>query len=213
LRILNSLFFAVAKMNGKPSVSGREARQIHNAFFQQHFHLSLDKPRRSNRRTPTLNTASESSDTRLCLCILKSWGSEDAVLSWQDDDEQKLETHMTDIAAHIVLRAEIDYRESAVRHHQWRVQRKAEREEEARKRKLEAERAEEERKRRLEQARVDRLLRDAAAFQQAGVIRQYVEATRSALAKDDPSSEEVELWSQWALAQADRIDPVVARHS
>jgi len=33
--------------------------------------------------------------------------------------------------------------------------------------------------RRIEQGRIDRLLRDAAAFQQAGEIRKYVEAISS----------------------------------
>jgi hypothetical protein len=62
----------------------------------------------------------------------------------------------------------------------------------------------------MEQARVDRLLRDATAFQQAGEIRKYVEAIRLAPARDGtPSSGELERWSQWALAQADRIDPAI----
>lgn len=43
-------------------------------------------------------------------------------------------------------------------------------------RKLEAERTEHERQKRIEQGRIDRLLRDAAAFQQAAEIRKYVEA-------------------------------------
>jgi hypothetical protein len=50
IRILNSLFFAVAKMNGKPSVSGREGREIHISFFQEHFHFTLDKPKKLHRR-------------------------------------------------------------------------------------------------------------------------------------------------------------------
>jgi len=81
--------------------------------------------------------------------------------------------------------------------------------EEERQRKLKAERAEKERRKRIEQARIDRLLRDAGAFQQAGEIRKYVEAIRSAQSRNEMfSSEEFERWSQWALAQADRIDPV-----
>jgi len=49
LRILNSLFFAVAKMKGKPSVSGREELEIHISFFQQHFHFTLDQPKQLPR--------------------------------------------------------------------------------------------------------------------------------------------------------------------
>ena len=130
--------------------------------------------------------------------------------TWQDDDVQKLEAHMTDIAIQLILTAEIKYRENVVHGYQWRIKRKAELEEEQRKRKVEAERAEKERQKRLEQARVNRLLRDAAAFQQAGEIRKYVDTIRRTLAREgSSSSEEVEKWSQSALSQADRIDPAV----
>ena len=140
LRILNSLFFAVAKMKGKPSVSGREELEIPIYFFQQQFHFTLDQPKQLPR------------------CGLLS-----------------------------------------------------ELEAEERKRKLDAERAEKERQKRIEQGRINRLLRDAAAFQQAGEIRKYVEAIRQARALDGSSIEEVEQWSQWALAQADRIDPALSQ--
>jgi hypothetical protein len=93
--------------------------------------------------------------------------------------------------------------------YQWRVQRKAQLEEEERKRKLEAERAQRERQKRIEQERINRLLSDAASFQQAREIREYVEAIRISLAGDGSSIEEFEKWRQWALAQADRIDPAL----
>jgi len=209
LRILNSLFFAVAKMNGKPSVH-REGRGIHISFFQQHLHFALDKPKRSTRRGQMLNTTEESDDTRLCLSILKYWGSEETLATWQDNDAQKLESRMTEIAIQVILTAEVQYREGALRQYQWRVQRKAELEEEERERKLKAERKEKERQKRIEQSRINRLLRDAAAFQQAREIRKYVEAIRLAQAGDGSSTiDEVDRWSTWALAQADRIDPVI----
>jgi hypothetical protein len=210
LRVLNSLFLAVAKINGKPSVHGREAREIRISFFQQHLHLTLDRPKRSNRNAQALNTTGESSDTKLRLSVIRSFGSETVLASWQDEDAQKLEMHMTDIAVQVILTAEIQHRDTALRHYQWRVQRKVELEEEQRKHKLEAERAEKERQKRIEHARINRLLRDAAAFQQAGEIRKYVEAIRSAKARDSSSSmDEAEQWSKWALAQADRIDPAI----
>ncbi len=137
-------------------------------------------------------------------------GSEEVLATWQDDDVQKLEKRMTDIAIQLILTAEIKYRESVVHGYQWRIKRKAELEEEQRKRKLEGERAEKERQKRIEQGRINRLLRDAAAFQQAGEIRKYVEAIELTASRDGSSSiEEVEQWSQWALAQADRIDPAI----
>ena len=210
LRILNSLFFALAKMNGKASVRGRETLEIGISFFQQHLPLSLDRPRKPNRRSQVIDSAEESSDMRLCLSISKGWGSEEVLSTWQDDDAHKLEAQMTEIAIQVVLTAEIKYRENARHQHEWRIKRRAQLEEEQRKRKLEAERAERERQKRIEQSRVNGLLRDAAAFQQAGEIRKYIEAIRQTLSLDESHSiEEFEGWSRWALTQADRIDPAI----
>ncbi len=210
LRILNSLFFAAAKMNGKPSVSGREGREIHISFFQQHFHFTLDKRKKFHRRRQLLSAARESDDTTLCLSMLKGFGSKEVLATWQDDDDRKLEACMTDVAVQLILTAEINYRENALRQYQWRINRKAELEEEEHQRKLEAERAEKEQQKQIEQGRVNRLLRDAADFQQAAEIRRYVEAIRLATIGDKSSSiGELERWCQWALAQADRIDPAI----
>jgi hypothetical protein len=210
LRILNSLFLAVGRMNGRPSINGREGREIRISFFQQHLHLALDRPKGSNRNAHGLNANEESRHTRLCLSILRGFGSETVQASWQDDDARKLEMCLTDITVDVILTAEIHYREEALRQYQWRVQRKAELEAEQRKRKVEAVRAEKERQKRIEQARIDRLLRDATAIQHADAIRKYVETVRLAAGRDGSVSEdEVEQWSKWALAQADRIDPAI----
>ncbi len=98
----------------------------------------------------------------------------DMMKSWSDGDDARLERQLAEIATEILLHAEVRYRESVVRHYEWRVERKAQLEEERRRRKLEAERAEREHIKRLEQARTDRLLADAAALQQASIIRDYV---------------------------------------
>lgn len=115
---------------------------------------------------------------------------------------------MAAVAVEVVLLAEVKYRDSVISRYKWRVERKAELEEENRRRKLEAERAEQERIKRLEQARIDGLLSDAAAFQRSAAIRQYVEAIWARHACSPiASDEELEHWSKWALAQADRNDP------
>jgi hypothetical protein len=117
---------------------------------------------------------------------------------------------MTAVAIEIVVLAETQYRDSVVRRYKWRIERKAELEEEDRQRKLEAERVERERIKRMEQARIDGLLSDAVAFQQSAAIRQYVDAIRNRhTCSPIASDEEVKSWSEWALAQADRIDPAV----
>ena len=209
LRVLNTLVLAAGMMNGRPSISDHEGRSIHLSFHQRHVAIHVDRAKRTRGRGHAANSA-DADETKLSLSILMSPGSENIRIAWQDDEQGKLETRITEIAVQIILTAELQYREGTLRSYEWRVQRKAELEEEERERKRQAERAERERQKRLEQARIDRLLKSAAALQQAGAIRKYVEAIRATrTANAACSGEELERWSQWALAEADRIDPVV----
>ncbi|ODS57820.1 MAG: hypothetical protein ABS36_05105 [Acidobacteria bacterium SCN 69-37] len=50
------------------------------------------------------------------------------------------------------------------------------------------------------------------ALHQASRIRAYVEAVKAlnATAAEPMTADELETWSSWAHAQADRIDPVVS---
>jgi hypothetical protein len=75
---------------------------------------------------------------------------------------------------------------------------------------LQIEREEQEHQRRVEQARIDRLLDGAVSLRQAMDIRVYVDAVKAAVANEatSMSAEELLRWSKWALAAADRIDPV-----
>jgi hypothetical protein len=206
--VLNALVLAAGIMNGKPSISDHEGRNIHFSFHQRHIAIHLDRLKRARHRGNAANST-DADEARLSLSILQSLGSESIRVAWQDDDQGKLETRVTEIAIEIILTAELQYREGTVRSYEWRVQRKAELEEEQRERIRQAERAERERLKRLEQGRIDRLLKSAAAFQQAGAIRKYVEAIR--LTQTDNtvcSGEELARWAEWALAEAERIDPV-----
>jgi hypothetical protein len=193
-------------MNGKPSVS-RDAQSTHVTFYQQQVGVRLARTKEHIRRYGA-SKADGSNDTKLSFSILQSLNSETARISWQDDDKGRLESRITEIVVELILTAEIQHRESAIQRYQWRVKRKAELEEEERKRKLEAERRERERLKPLEQGRIDRLLKDAAAFRQAEVIRNYVQAVRL-VPPCDSSTEAIEGWSSWTLAQADRIDPAI----
>src|SRR3546814_4824584 len=80
-------------------------------------------------------------------------------------------------------------------------------------RRLEAARQERARLRRLEKARIDKLLQEAMSLRLANDIRAYVAAVsaRNAEVADPVSDADMTAWSLWALAQADRVDPVLAR--
>jgi len=204
LLLLNSLFLATANFNAKASPD-KEARRASLCFFKQHVAISLGPTKQPGR-----NQSAEPAHDGLTLAILDSYHSENEVQAWHDGVGVRLETHMTTATIEIVLLAETKYRASVLRRYKWRVERKAELEEEDRRRKFETERAEKERIKRLEQARIDGLLSDAAAFQTSAAIRQYVEAIQTRHASSPiASDQELKNWSNWALAQADRIDPAV----
>jgi hypothetical protein len=75
---------------------------------------------------------------------------------------------------------------------------------------LQIEREEQKRQQQIEQARIDRLLDDAESWRQATNIRAYVAAVQAINANETASisAEKMAGWSEWALAQANRIDPV-----
>lgn len=55
-----------------------------------------------------------------------------------------------------------------------------------------------------QQARPDALLGKARAWQDTALIRAYVDARRQRESFHEPSK-----WVEWALAEADRIDPLI----
>ena len=97
-----------------------------------------------------------------------------------------------------------------IRSHAWRIEMKASTLARLEKERAEAERKERERRAALERKRVEDLFGDAVAFRRARDIRAYVEEASAANA-DAPEPvppQDMESWARWALAQADRIDPV-----
>jgi hypothetical protein len=211
LRILNALLIAVARMSGRSEIRGREGREISITFHQQAVAITLDRPKPKSQRGQQTDTVSDKLESRLRLAVLTSSGSEKERIGWSDDD-RKLESRLTDIAIQVVLTAEIAHRESAQRHYEWRVETRAQLEEEERNRKIAAARAETERLARLDQERVDRLLRDAAAFRQARDIRTYIDALQTfETGQPSVSGAEFERWKTWTLVQADKIDPAIGR--
>jgi len=127
-----------------------------------------------------------------------------------EDGEHPLERQLQEVLVAVIVAGERQHRDSVLRTWRWRVERKAQLEEEIRQRRAEAERRERERLAALEQARIERLLGEAAALERARQIRRYVvevqDAQRSAEAPIPPDA--LEAWCAWALAQADQIDPI-----
>ncbi len=210
LRILNAIFLALARCGMKPSVRGREARDLGVQVGHTHVSFTLEPVTKQDRSGRTDSAKGKPSRERLRFQI-KSWPwAEDARTSWEDSEETAIEHHIENIVVELIVAGEVQYRESVQHCHQCLVERKAELEEKARRRKEEEERCERERLIKAHKERVERLLNEALALRQAVEIRTYVEAVRTAnvLASDPLPHDKIEAWATWALAEADRIDPI-----
>lgn len=179
LRLLNAVFLALARCGMKPSIKGREARELSVQVGDTYVSFTLDRVTKHPRSVRTGSAKDKPSAEKLRLQI-KSWPwAEEARTSWEDSEETTVERHVEDIVVGLTVAGEVQYRESVLRRHQMMVERKAELEAEARRRKEEEERRERERQIKAHKERVERLLSEASALRQAAEIRAYVEAVRA----------------------------------
>ena len=204
LQILNALFVVLGRFSGKPSLE-RDAVKTSISFYSQHVWIKL-APSKARGGTGTNRVADDG--RKLTLSILDGYSPDRATKSWSDGEGANLESQLGDIAVEIVYQAELAYRQGVEHRYEWSKGRKVELEQKFQRSKLEAEKAERSRIQRVEKERVDHLLRDAAAFEQAAVIRKYVVGVHSAtVGLTDTHGEVLDAWSIWATAEADRIDP------
>jgi hypothetical protein len=206
LRILNSLLRALDRMNVSVSIDGREARTLvaHVGDFSVGFAIDGISVKTASPQQKGVSGPIRCQLMALC-------GGDQPIESWTDVEGQPLETRLADIAVAIVIHGERVCRSSA-QHREWVIKRKAEIVEEERRKEAERRRLERERLDRLEKARVGRLLAQAKALREAQEIRAYVSAVRDRQATlENPLGEaEFQDWADWALSQADRIDPVLS---
>ena len=129
----------------------------------------------------------------------------------EDTTSTAIEAHATDIVVQLIVTAERHCRRSIQHRHNSILDRKAKLIEEIRRRKEAEIKEEEERQARLKQERIDRLLADAAALRQAEDIRHYIRRVKDLCTQSEHSHdpEAIRNWEQWALCQADEIDPLV----
>ncbi len=210
LRILNALFHALERCGMKPSIQGREAREFSVRVGEQHVSFSLDGPVKRSQDSRSRSSQGKSSSERLRLQIPAWCDGAEARKSWEDSDGVKIESQLAEIVVELIMTGERQYREWLQRQYEWHIEEKARREEAERRRKEEEERRERERHVQAQKERVERLLNEASALRQADEIRAYVEAVRAtnAAASDPLPPEKIEAWATWALAEADRIDPI-----
>jgi len=198
---------ALDRLSVDVSIDGREARTLvaHVGDFSVGFTIDGVSAKTASTRSKGVSGPMRCQLMALC-------GGEQPIETWTDVEGQALENRLGDIAVAIVVHGERVCRSSAQHHRDWVIQRKAEIAEEERRKEAERRRLERERLERLEKARVGRLLAQAKSLREAEEIRAYVSAVRERQAAlDGPlSATGFQQWADWALSQADRIDPVLS---
>jgi len=128
--------------------------------------------------------------------------------TWEEDEQTKIDHHLTDTAISIILAGEIRYRNFEHRLYNCHIEYIEELKEDERQRILAEEQAARELKEKQERARINRLLLEARYLQKAEFMRMYVESVLSTHQTQSTGDDSIENWPNWALQQADRIDPI-----
>jgi hypothetical protein len=215
LKILSGLFTCLEGCRTRPSIGGKQARELSITVGDQSVSFSLDSAnaeKQLERERAGYGFVTRGNKDKMSL-TLSNWRQKSSAQSWQDKDGDPLENHLRAFVIELIVAGEESYRSGRIAHHSWLIERKAEAQEEARKRKLEAERKRHEREAGREKARIDHLLNEAHALHQANEIRAYMTAVQEANAHASQlmTPEAMASWVSWALAQADRIDPITSR--
>lgn len=211
LKVLNAIFVALSHEGYKPSIQGKEARDLSVSIGKHQVSFDLDgasHKKRENWRYENRPLPKFAPDEKLRLEISRPIQVPGMQWSWVDG-EQKLESDLTQIVICLIFAGEIRYREHMQQSYEWDIKRQQERREERRKRKEESERQERLRLEREERARIESLFQESKNLRRAREIRQYVAAVRAAagseLALVGPR---LESWASWATALADQLDPL-----
>jgi hypothetical protein len=131
--------------------------------------------------------------------------------SWEDEDASALEDKLYEIAVTLLVAGERLHRATADHRRQCLVERKQRIEEKIRQDREEAIRKEQERIAKMEKERRNGLLAEVAAWRRADQVRDYVRKCMELKAPDRDAQKrrDLEDWARWALAEADRIDPLM----
>ncbi|RWP54367.1 hypothetical protein [Mesorhizobium sp.] len=202
LKIFNALFLALSK-RGHDGDAYEHDGEIHARAIIGDTHVGLDiqivGSHRTVRHQGYLRPAPDlPASTPLALRVDPGFDRKNTV-SWQDDGDAKLESKIAEIVASIIVAGEKKFRLSL-----------REAEERAERERIEKEKRRQEDLAQLNQKRLQNLRNSGELLRQAEDIRALVERVRRAIDEGsaDIDASALEAWQRWALAEADRIDPV-----
>lgn len=214
LKILNSIFLAMARLEMQSAADGKNPSEFSVRVGNTQVKFRLDDPKATRASWRPGSDVRRPATDPLQLSI--SWyreKEEGLRLVWIDSLDAPLEESLQEIVIGLIVAGEMQVRAGELQRHTWRVEQKAELIAAVRKREEEARRKERARLQRLEKARIEHLLEDAMSLRLANDLRTYIQAVQEVInASDVPvSDEEMAEWVPWASAQVERIDPIQRR--
>ena len=212
LCFLSNLLTVLFQFDFRPSIRGREAREISFLVGDSRIAVSVDA---AIKIRPRGRTAAKDPDREPMAIEVEvaRWKHNEAEerLFWCDGDAGKLETQLRQIAIAIVFAGERQLRKGRQFFYEMDCSTFQQEIEQEKKRRDEAEQRERERIAQVETDRIARLLAQVTAHQQARQIRQYVEQVNDAPAAVEGRAFEGDrkAWTAWALTIAARLDPLM----
>jgi hypothetical protein len=206
LRILNAIFLGVARVGGEGRAGGGDRLETSIVVHGTSVAFKLTRVPLAAKKSKPITDRLD----RLRLSILDVHGARPERIAWEDSEEVVLETLMTDIVVELTTTAEINYRDTCARRHLWVTEKR-----EALQRRLEEERASAEAAAHdhgvaLRRARRENLFGMVTDYRRARTIRLFVSAMRRRFSEGSGmvAQADFEGWCDWALVQADDLDPV-----
>lgn len=219
LKILNSIFLALAKLGMSSSARGKNPSEFAvSVAGGTTLSFRLDSPRRKSQHRQEdwrqVSDARRPASDPLQLSI--DWYRDDEPgirLTWDDSRDAPIEQSVQEIAVGLAVAAEMQVRAAERHAYAWRVERKSELIEAARRHEEEVMERDRLRRLRLDRARIEQLLEDAMRLRLANDLREYIQLVRQtdAALPDSVPPDELAQWVSWASEQVRLIDPILTR--
>jgi hypothetical protein len=208
LKIFNALFSLMVHIDQKPYLHTADAVRAGVLAGESHAWFAIDQA--GSKAHDHAKPRKRAATNTLRLAIESGEDFPDIRTIWQDEEGMPLEGYIRDMAASILVIGELRYRSHEEHRYRWRVERKAEHEEAKRREAERLELARLEEIARVERKRRRRLLSDVLGWRRAAEIRAFVKAVKDR-EEPDPAlgfKEKLKQWADWALGEADRLDPL-----
>jgi hypothetical protein len=212
LAFLSNLFTLLGRLEAQGSAHGREGRELSAHVGDQtvQFRVDMLATLRPRKRP---DDAKKNEPMAIEVEVAR-WqhGEREERLFWSDDEDGRLEDRLREIGVAIVLTGERQYRKAKAFFYGMDRRSFDEKIEKARQAREDAERQEREARLQAERDRVARLLAQVSGWQQAQLIRAYVDAVLSSPAAEPGRAFDGEQapWADWARAVANGLDPLAA---